>query len=74
MQLAQFSVNPELPVFLSEKSGGVKDQVKFLTSAVLCDPELRLITFRLMAIDPKSLYDLFGILFGHVLQLVWDPD
>lgn len=53
---------------------GVSDQVKFPISAVLCDPELRLIIFRFVVIDPKSLYDLFGMPFGHVLQLVWDPD
>lgn len=53
---------------------GVRDQAKFCISAVLCDPELRLITFRFVAIDPKSLYDLFGMPFGHVPQLVWDHD
>lgn len=34
---------------------GVRDQVKFCISAVLYDPELRLLTFRFVAIDPKSL-------------------
>ena len=53
---------------------GGRDQAKFHISAILRDPELRLMTFRCVAIDLKSLYDLFGVPFGHVLQLVWDPD
>lgn len=53
---------------------GVRDQAKFCISAMSCDPELRLITCRFVAIDPQSLYDLFGVPFGHVLELLWDHD
>lgn len=41
---------------------------------MLRDQELRLIASRFVSVDPKSLYDLFGMSFGHVPQLVLDRD
>lgn len=52
----------------------VINQVKFCISVTLCDEELRLITSRFVSVDPKSLYDLFGMFFGHAPQLVLDND
>lgn len=50
----------------------VRNKVKFCISVMLCDQELRLIASRFVFVDPKSLYDLFGMSFGHVPQLVLD--